>query len=182
MRIFQIMRSGAPRRRRRSTGKRGSFERVSLQLTILVGLANADGEILASEYERLHDIAARLATAETRDRVVGQLQMLLAAPPTEEDVLRTVIMAGGAGRLTRQLVDDISSLANADHVIHPAEDRLLRLMSAVGGARPLSLRPPPAAALSDAERAFLERVERDVRSGGAAEAQSEADDPDAAAA
>lgn len=163
MRIFHAMRNHRIRHRFSREGRADmSYERASLQLRVLVALAAADHEILTSEFERLSEIADRIATRQTKDRVHALLHMLLQAPPTEEDALRALIAAPGHRGLTRGLVDDITAVARADSHVDVREERLVRLLSAVGGGTPLSLRHRTGVPLDHADRELVARITAEV--------------------
>ena len=164
MRIFQAMRSHKLSRRFNSDARNEmSYEKASLQLRVLVALAAADDEILTTELEHLTAIAERIATRQTKDRINALLHMLLKAPPTEEDALRALIAAPGHKGMTRSLVDDITAVARADARVDVREERLVRLLSAVGGGRPLSLRHRTGVPLDQADKELLARLTTEVQ-------------------
>lgn len=138
------------------------YDRAALQLNVLVAMAMADGRLQAIEYDRLVAIADRISSNATRERVNELLKLLLQAPPTEEDALRALLIAPGYKGLTRSLVEDIQSVARADDVVDPREERLLRLLSAVGGGVPLTLHPTAAEPLDPADRALVNRIAAEI--------------------
>lgn len=163
MRIFHMMRSHKLGRRwSREVRADVSYERASIQLRVLVAIAAADEEILTTELEHLTAIADRIATHRTRERIHALLHMLLKAPPSEEDALRALIAAPGHKGLTRSLIDDITAVARADSHVDVREERLVRLLSAVGGGKPLSLRHRTGVPLDHADQELLTRLAADV--------------------
>lgn len=163
MRIFQLMRSGRMRRRwSRESRVETSYERASIQLRVLVAMAAADDEIRATELEHLTAIADRLATRHTKDRVHALLHMLIKAPPSEEDALRALLAAPGYKGLTRSLLDDISAIARADDHVDVREERLVNLLSAVGGGMPVSLRHRFGVPLRHEDQQLLDRLRSEV--------------------
>lgn len=100
-----------------------------LQLELLMAMATIDGRIDGSEYEQMENFIERASASDREHRELHRLlEELHDRPPDLEHVLAEVERHAGKDGVARRMVQELSVLAEADHVLDHRETYLLDLV------------------------------------------------------
>jgi hypothetical protein len=149
--------------RRRAAGPddgRHDYHLTALRLQLLVAMAASDGKVLPVEVDKIARVIdeARVG-AESTERLEQLLRMLLASPPTIEQVVERIAEQSPRRAVAEAFVRELVYVGRLDDVIDDREEEMLRLVCGAFKLQPSTLhRDQRGRPLSPREQAQLDAL------------------------